>query len=657
MFYVRMLLLTHLFLALSVSVISHAESKDTGTDTFSSAGNLISPAYNNHPQKNHTAITELFARLPHIHSATLSPDGKRIGLWLNIKDQALIISKDINTGKTQQVLATDNKEFKFNWVRWVNNERLIISLRFSADRYRRPTIETRLLSVMYDGSDAFNLVKHIKPQMNLQDTVIDWLDKDPDHILMSIIGERDRLPTPAIYKVNVYDGQKKRIHRPASDITTWLTDQKHRVRAGIKANRQISEVIIADSQKNNWVTAWRFTNFSNNEVWPLGFDQNPDQLFVQAYHQDKKAIFKVDITNPHLNKELILADDNYDIEGELIYNPQGHAVGIHYNQGEYYFWDPSYQQLLKGIRQQLPGKTNQFVAFSQSGQQYILLSSSDTSPGTFYYGDRHKKILVPIGARYPWLEKLSLPETLKQTYTTRDNQTIESFLTLPVNKPAKNLPTVILPHGGPMDRDYKDYTFWAAFLAHQGYAVLRMNFRGSTGYGYQFMTAGFKNWGLKMQDDITDGTRWLIEQGIADPERICITGASYGGYAAMMGLVKTPDLFRCAISFAGIADLGSFALARNSQAARLQIGESIAQLHQTSPIYNIEKIRAPLLLIHGSKDSIVPASQSRSMKQALTENNNAYTYLELPNGDHYLSHYDNRLLALREIERFLEMHL
>ncbi|WP_179957518.1 alpha/beta hydrolase family protein [Exilibacterium tricleocarpae] len=598
-----------------------------------------------------------FANLPYIQTVSISPGGTHIGSWLNIDNGSLIIVKSVNTGESVPVISTDNTEFKINWFRWANDERLIISLRFAANRYNRPTTETRLVSINRDGTDAFNLVEHIRPLMNLQDNVVDWLPKDPDHILVAVVGERDRPIGPAVYRVNVYDGQKARVQRPYARITHWLTDPFHRVRVGMRIGAESTAVYIRQGRKG-WRSKWLFDNFSLGEIWPLGFGLDPNTLFVQSYHRGRKAIFKVDITTSFHERELVLADPTYDIEGELVYSPRGEVVGIkHLHNGAHHFWDEKYLGLYNGIKKQFPDTNNQLLSFSNDEKRYILLTTSDEEPGTYYFGDRKHKVITRIGPRYPNIDASVLTATQKINYPARDGTLIEGYLTLPPAAYPDRPPVIIFPHGGPMERDSKEFDYWTAFFANRGYAVLQMNFRGSTGYGIEFMRAGFKNWGRLMQDDITDGVNWLIKKGIGDPERMCIVGASYGGYAAMMGLVKTPELYKCAVSFAGISDLPKFVFAQRNKIKLNQIGDSWKQLSETSPLHQVDRITAPLLIFHGEKDRVVPASQTRAMIKALKSAKKEYTYIELPNGDHYLSNQENRLLLFREMEIFLAQHL
>ncbi len=239
--------------------------------------------------------------------------------------------------------------------------------------------------------------------------------------------------------------------------------------------------------------------------------------------------------------------------------------------------------------------------------------------------------------------------------------TIEGYLTVPEGSKDKPLPTIIFPHGGPGVRDYAGFDYWTAALVNESYAVLRPNFRGSSGYGYDFANAANKGWGLEMQDDITDGTKWLIENGVADPDRVCIVGASYGGYATAMALVKEPDLYRCGVSFAGVMDLKRLVQHYrnfvNSRLVKNQIGDDCDDLKERSPYYRVEEIKAPLLLVHGEDDRVVDVVQSPEMFDEMKDEDKQVEYIELVNSTHYLTIQRNRSALFDAMTKFLRDHL
>jgi dipeptidyl aminopeptidase/acylaminoacyl peptidase len=290
----------------------------------------------------------------------------------------------------------------------------------------------------------------------------------------------------------------------------------------------------------------------------------------------------------------------------------------------------------------------------------LLYTENDFTPGAFYLGNRQEKSLSLLFEQYPLLQPEVLSPHKLVTYTTRDGSEIEGYLTVPKGT-TMPIATILHPHGGPGAREYGGFDYWTSFFVNRGYAVFRPNFRGSSGYGRQFAESQMQGWGLTMQDDLTDAAQWLIKQNIADPKRMCIVGASYGGYAAAMAAVKTPDLFACAVSFAGVMDLDLLVSKSryflNKKFVRQQIGEDGDDLEARSPYYNAAKITIPMLLLHGEDDRVVDVKQSREMYDELRDLDKPVRYVELENGDHFLSIQRNRHLAFAEMEAFLKKHL
>jgi dipeptidyl aminopeptidase/acylaminoacyl peptidase len=285
-----------------------------------------------------------------------------------------------------------------------------------------------------------------------------------------------------------------------------------------------------------------------------------------------------------------------------------------------------------------------------------------------YYNTQSAKLSM-ISRLYPGLSRRDLGMVIATKYSARDGTKLPAFVTLPPNitqtAQIKNLPFVILPHGGPHARDYKRFDFLAQYIASRGYGVLQMNFRGSTGYGKTFKQSGVGEWGTLMQDDIEDGVNWLIAKGYANPKKVCIVGGSYGGYAALMGIIRTPDIYSCAVSLAGVTDLDNMiADMRKYRGGKFSAARFIGKLwsdkaarQKNSPVLRASEIKTPLLLVHGEDDQVVHFDHFTRMRRALTKSRAPARYLILKDGDHHLSMYENRLAFLKGLGAFLEVHL
>lgn len=615
---------------------------------------------------------DYFSRLPGAYSVSLSPDGKNLAYLLNMQEHTFLVTVDLEGGKSYGIVKTDNEKYKIRWIKWANNEHIVFSALFPHRRYGTATQETRLMIAEKHGSSADSLVKprtRIKGigdhPAQYQDNVISWLPDDPEHILVSV--DFDTPIHASVFKVNLYTKGRQRVQRSYSDVMSWKADQQGRVRIGnaYDEKKGISYSRILDIEKDQWHTLWEREELVDPPFEPLGFGLDPHRLYLRSSESGRGAIYTIDTRNLQQAPELLVSDPRYDIQGSLIYSEKtGEAIGVYHGEaeGSRIYWDPQYQALEGGINKALPDTDNHLVSFSRDEQRYILFTTNDTMPGTYYIGDRARKSLDPILHTYPQLTADMLSEKQRIDIKMRDGLTIEAYLSLP-NSPrnGEKLPAIIFPHGGPISRDYGGFDYWTQYFTSRGMAVLQPNFRGSSGYGHDFMMMALKNYGLGMQDDLVDSTHWLIEQGIADPDRICIVGASYGGYAALTASFKTPDLYRCAVSFAGISDLRA-QLFRSRRfvhrvVAEKQYGDDTDQLKQNSVLYNVDRVGVPVLLIHGELDRVVPPSQSSKLASKLEDANKKYEYLELENGSHFLLKQRNRTMLFEAMDDFLTQYL
>ncbi|EYC50108.1 peptidase S9 [Hylemonella gracilis str. Niagara R] len=633
---------------------------------------------------NKSLALERFAALPLLSQVTLSPDGQKLAMLMNRGGSTYLVTRaTASNDAPKALLHSDNKEYHFNWIRWVNNDRIVVSLRFASRRNFVGTIETRLLSIKAEGGEVVNLVRADSVSgsarrativRQIQDRVIDWLPTDDQHLLLALSNPGSE--APAVYKVNVNTGQRTIIKVPERHVQWWVTDAQGRVRAGVRHEDGTSEVRVASADGKEWRTLWTFS-LGQDEVWPLGFGQDPNELYVLAAHEGRRAVFSVRLDDLSLKKTLRFAHPTQDVHGDLLRSPvTQEVIGLRRSpdddesgQIRAELWEPIWRAQMQAIDAALPQRENLLIDISRDGQLYLISSESSRQPREFYMGDRRTGRVTLLGGTYPDLDVTLLAGKWRQRIKARDGLELDSFLSLPKDRAVGDggapLPLVLLPHGGPQIADDDDFDPWTAFLASRGYAVLQVNFRGSDGYGYNFRAAGLKRWGLEMQDDLADGVAWAVSQGVADPARVCIVGASYGGYAALMGVVKTPELYRCAVSFAGVSDLPDLIRHWGNYIGGDEWGEEQigrfwgdrARLQATSPARQAEHIRVPVLLVHGTVDRAVPIEQSEAMVKALKRAGKPYRYIEQEGGDHYLSRYEHRLEFFTAMESFLDENL
>ncbi|WP_447984739.1 alpha/beta hydrolase family protein [Nitrospira sp. Nam74] len=425
------------------------------------------------------------------------------------------------------------------------------------------------------------------------------------------------------------------------------------------------QVIVRLSPDSEWQDLTRYDLTKQYGLFPLGFGKDPHVLYVSDILEGRRAVFRLDLNTS--SKELVLADPHYDVFPHLLYSREfDRMLGLEYwTDGSHtLYWDKGIESMQRRIDESLPG-TVDHIFHSAAGRHLIRSSSSTSSPRILFMDEAANRVST-ISDLYPDIPKSLLTAPSRIRFNARDGMSIEGYLTLPPEHTRARVPLVVFPHGGPAARDYGTFDPWVQFFASHGWAVLQVNFRGSTGYGETFTRTGVRRWGLEMQDDLTDGVRWAIDHQMVDADRVCLVGASYGGYAALMGIIETPELYACAISVAPVTDLrrllGDARFYYNASTYwEQQLGHrwfDRRRLEETSPIPQAGRIKTPLLLIHAKDDVTVLVDHSRDMVQAL---NNAgfkeFQYLELPWGGHQLLHQPSRLELFSAMERFLKKYL
>jgi len=493
---------------------------------------------------------------------------------------------------------------------------------------------------------------------------MDWLPDDDENILVMIRMSNAR--SPDVIKLNVKKNSIKTVKKGVAGVGYWMTDEDGRVRIGntYDRNRSTGSIIFQEEGSTKWRTIWDYSSFGEDSVSVLGFGKEPNKVWYEAYKDGRIAVFSADISKQNIEPELVYSHPKRDVETYLRYRKdKKDPIGIGFRDENFHHvtWDKEAADFEKSIYALFPDKEVYFGGTSDDRNRYIIFVENSSTAGSFYLGDKKLGTLDLVAHSYPALANKVLPTKKALFYKARDGLDIEAFLTLPEGK-NKKLPTIIFPHGGPIAADgEKGFDYWTSFFANRGYAVVQMNFRGSTGYGYDFMKAGLGQWGGQMQEDVEDATYWAIKEGIADPDRICIVGGSYGGYAALMG-AATSDLYQCSVSFAGVSDLlyllDGGRRYGGEESIRIMLGDkSRSELREISPVYLADQIKIPVLLVQGDDDSRVLLKHGEAMRDAMEEAGVDYLYIQQEDSDHFLTLKRNRLQFFEETEKFLKKHI
>ena len=447
-----------------------------------------------------------------------------------------------------------------------------------------------------------------------------------------------------------------------------MTDHDGKLRVAMKVTDGTNTNILYRENEEDEFEVVLTTDFKES-VSPLFFDFDNGSVVYASSNigRDKAAIVKYDlVTGEEL--EVIFESDEVDVEN-LSYSRKDKRlsmVSYYTEKNNFVFLNDKAQDIYDKLSSKLEGYEVRVVSTNKGEDKFLVRTFTDRSRGAYYFYDYNTDELSHIADLSPWINEDDMAEMTPISYKSRDGLTITGYLTLPVGVEPTNLPVVINPHGGPWARDYWGFNPEVQLLANRGYAVLQMNFRGSTGYGREFWEASFGQWGQSMQDDITDGTQWLIDQGIADPERIAIYGASYGGYATLMGLTKTPELYACGVDYVGVSNLFSFLNTippywkpfLEMMHEMMGNPEGNEEMYtENSPALNTDKIVRPLFVVQGANDPRVNIDESDQIVKALRDRGVDVPYMVKYNEGHGFQNEENRFEFYKAMTGFLAMYL
>lgn len=611
---------------------------------------------------------EVFFGNAQISQLQISPDGRYLAMLQPINNRMNITVIDRVKGTKKRL--TDMKEENVTEVSWMSDDRLGFRQQFKGQEsfgYYAVNADGSKLSVLQqlvarDGESVINA-----PVKQYQ--IVDTLPNDPDYILVSVLRGSSGLGD--LYKQHVVTEKFTKVMDNPGKIRQWVTDRVGVVRMGISSDEKTDtrQILYRTDAKSPWVL---IEDLSFNSEWvPLGFDGDNRTLFIRTRNgRSTSGIYTYDPEQKKITGT-VFENATYDASG-IIYNDHlKKVVAVTYEaeKPEIIWIEPTLKQLAADIDAALPGTKNVINSITKDNRLVIVRSYSDRDPGTYYLLDAAKMELSELMRINDQVNPAQMAEMRPVQFQARDGLNLHGYLTLPTGREAKGLPLIIHPHGGPYGvRDSWRFNAELQFLANRGYAVLQINYRGSGGYGLDFMEAGFREWGLKMQDDLTDGVKWAVAQGIADPANVGIYGASYGGYATLAGLVYTPDLYKVGINYVGVSDISRLGIMLQFRGAGkifqkfigrqwLNPDVDVAQMKATSPINFIQKIRVPTLHAYGKYDPRVTIDQGDVLKAELKKHGKDFEYIEVENEGHGFRNLENRMGFYLAVETFLKKHM
>lgn len=630
-----------------------------------------------------------FATGASMRDASISPNGNYIATIQGIEGGEALVIIDWRNRRAQQLQAARyDRSLFLEGVAWKNDNRILFWVRQRIMQYSGGTGSrnrseagevdvVRIYAVDRDGSNLTQLFENNRLALEtLSIRLIDPLRNDPDHVLMGTWGSAGF----TLYRVNVDNGRTSAVEDAAWETVGMMVNREGRaiMRMDALPYRSGYRYYRRSANGGRWTLAHevrRGQRTQNRDFAPLAAGPGPNQVYVaaRAEGQEYQAIYLYDTSTGELGAP-VYAHPHADAAVAWV-NAADNSVLVscaEVRRFECRATDPAMQRHFNGLAAYFEDRADfWFGGSSSDGRIWLVTAAGPTVPPTYYVYDMAAANITPIGQAYPNLPRAALSDTRTVDYTARDGVALWGYLTTPSGRTGP-FPTVVMPHGGPEARDSYGYDFIVQFLVNRGYAVFQPNFRGSEGSGRSFARAGYRQWGGAMQNDITDGAQHLISSGIADADRICIAGISYGGYAALAGAALTPDLYKCAISIAGLSDLPEFLSSERQDAGRRSDsyaywrevigdpGDDRDQLIAVSPRRLVDRITIPILLIHGEKDDITLASQSERMRDALQRAGKPVRYVEIEGNvyhpwDGWWTHHQRRMLE--EMDGFLGEHI
>jgi dipeptidyl aminopeptidase/acylaminoacyl peptidase len=609
---------------------------------------------------------QLFFGNPEIATATISPDGKMIAFRRPYKGTMNIWVKKAEDSFDNAKLVTDDTRRPILAFFWSRDSKYVL---FAQDQGGDENFNVYAVNPADDApaGAAVPKARNLTEAKGARALLYGVSRRDPDVILVGL-NDRDRAWHDA-YEVKISTGERTLLRKNTDKIAGWVFDRAAKLRLAQRtADNGDNEILRVG--ENGFEEVYRCTVFETCDV--IRFHKDNKRVYMVT-NRGEHDLSRLVLFDPETKKEeLVQADPKNEVDfgGAIFSDKTDELVGTSYvgDRTRFYFSDKDYGADYETVQKKLPGMEIAFGSSTADERKWMLVVSSDAEPGERYLFDRDTKTLTKQYRVFEKLPRESLAAMQPIRYKSSDGLEIPAYLTLPKGVPAKNLPLLVIPHGGPWARDDFGYDAMVQFFANRGYAVLQPNFRGSTGYGKKFLNAGNNQWGEKMQDDVTWGVKHLVGNGTADAKRVGILGGSYGGYATLAGVAFTPDVYAAAVSIVGPSNLITLlnSIPPYWEAGRkmfhMRLGdpttpEGKKQLERQSPLNSAAKIKTPLLVVQGANDPRVKKAESDQIVVALRDRGFAVEYIVAPDEGHGFARPVNNMAMYAASEKFLAKYL
>jgi dipeptidyl aminopeptidase/acylaminoacyl peptidase len=596
-----------------------------------------------------------FFKDPEFTSVSLSPTGEYITVAVPQGDRTVLAA--FRVADMKLVGKWDYGEKKhIDRVTWVNDKRFLMYVSLKLGKFDQRIGVADVYASNVDGTQRADM-----PNLGFYQ-IVDRLWDDERNILV-----QRSLDSAFLSRYDVYNGNVRTVATAPLRFGSFVRDHEGKVRYAFGQQKDLATVTLR-REGDEWRTI-HTSDMGGSVRMPVGFAADNKSVLFEV--SDAGEPSRLVLMDPETQKESKLASNpNVDSFQYLYSSDEKDLLAVGYMDGmpNYVFTNPSHPEskTYAGLINAFPDHAVSFGGISRDGRLVLFRTFSDVDPGSYYLFNRETGRAQFLLSSREWIKPEQMSPMLPITVTARDGVKLHGYLTIPKNSDGKNLPMILHPHGGPHGpRDMWVFNPEVQFLANRGYAVLQINFRGSGGYGNAFERKGYRNWGTTMIDDMTDAVDWAIAEGVADKDRICTYGASYGGYAALQTVVREPDKYKCTIGYVGVyslplmfkdGDIPETDTGRNY--LNRVMPSTLAEQQAQSPAFNVDKIRIPVMLVHGAKDLRVPLSQYDLLKKNLEKAGRPpeVTVVEDKEG-HGFYDYDNQVELYTALQAFLDKHI
>ncbi len=607
-----------------------------------------------------------FALGQRIYGIRMSPNGQYAVAFYPAGDRFQLRLLSIGETTSSDVNKALVRAADLQRVVWIDNDSVVIERSRSFFSFVSLRLQSsHLVSSFSRTSDKMTdvvSIAHLTPESYPMNSIVHALPEEEGRFLLSY--SPDGKSYPGVYKMDIRTGESETVVPPMAPFQGWWADAKGTVRLGLGMARGEVKMIVRTTESEEWQELANDQLVATGRVEPVSVEAGGKTMIVKsAMNQGRYGLYRISLETGKMLQKLF-EHPVVDVQSITVSGLDQRLLSAEFitDRLEHHYFDKQYGSLLEAIGRALPDRSIRVLQTSRNDRFMLIFAGNEIYPGAYYRFDSQTGEFLLLDEVRTDINPAQMSPAARKNYFARDGLEIDGYLTVPLGSTDGGFPTVIMPHANPAGRDFMTFDYFVQFLASRGFAVFQPNYRGSSGYGYAFGSLAFNGWGMEMQDDLTDAATFLIDEGLSDPDRICISGRNYAGYAALLAVIRDPDIFACAIAISPVTNLPEWVklVQRNfgKEAARaISGGRSKRKLKKSSPLHLAKELTRPALIVHGTADGVIPFDQSLQLVKKLDGHDSPLSSMALPGGDNNLSDVRFRARVFERMEAFLKQQI